>query len=636
MSNPQPFNPLYYFFKEFTIFKAATIFFFIGFLIYGNMLFNGFVGDDTEQIINNTSIHSMSQIPQLFVQSFVNPGIQSSFLGTYYKPLMLTYFFVTRHFFGTNPFFYHLPQLLFHIGNTILVYVFFQTVFGYVLKNNKKIAFILSLFFLVHPINQETTAYISNIQDIMFFFFGMLGLVLLCKRSSDLPSPSPQPSLTRTGEGQVIDSEAQTRGGEGENIKETNRLQLKISGQIIFYIFAGISFLLALFFKETTILFFPMVILFWLLFIKKHYLPFVFTTSIPFIFYIILRLSSTKLNSFRIEPSPMMKLSFEQRLLNIPEIIFYYFKTVLFPKDLAMSQQWTIKNITFSNFYFPLIIVLLVTFVLLFICYKLYQTKNTYFKLYFFFLAWFVIGILLHIHLIPLDMTVADRWFYFPFVGLLGMIGIFVLTFQDLFPLPRWERMRVKTKLLFRTTLITLLIFLSLRTMNRNTDWQNGLILYNHDIAISKDSALLENNLGNELFNSGNTEEAVKHFQKAVELNPKWWVAWNNLGIYEEQRKNYPKAKEYYRIAIDGDFFPAYENYARLLLLYENPTVAKKFCVEALKKHPQSAKLWITLALSHRQLNNKKEALEEAKHAFELMPDEKIQNVINQIRQETQ
>src|SRR3989304_819067 len=40
-----------------------------------------------------------------------------------------------------------------------------------------------------------------------------------------------------------------------------------------------------------------------------------------------------------------------------------------------------------------------------------------------FFLVWLWLGLGLHLHILALETTLTDRWFYFPQIGLLGIIG---------------------------------------------------------------------------------------------------------------------------------------------------------------------------------------------------------------------
>src|SRR3990170_4962254 len=55
-------------------------------------------------------------------------------------------------------------------------------------------------------------------------------------------------------------------------------------------------------------------------------------------------------------PNSPSTASITERLINTPEIILFYLKTFLFPKDLAVSQLWWNSTINFSSFYLPLII----------------------------------------------------------------------------------------------------------------------------------------------------------------------------------------------------------------------------------------------------------------------------------------
>src|SRR5258708_37949937 len=107
----------------------------------------------------------------------------------------------------------------------------------------------------------------------------------------------------------------------------------------------------------------------------------------------------------------------------MPAILLYYLKTFLFPKDLFILQHWFITQPN-SQFYVPLLLdsVFFLGIVLLGIW--IYRRRNSLFLPYLFFALWFSIGVGMHMQFIPLDMTVSDTWFYFPMVGMLGMIGV--------------------------------------------------------------------------------------------------------------------------------------------------------------------------------------------------------------------
>src|SRR5258708_14907634 len=74
--------------------------------------------------------------------------------------------------FGENAFFFHFLQVLLFVTNAVLVFLLLKKFI------NSHLVFVLSLIFLVHPINQTVAAYIATLQDTLFFFFGMLALLV--------------------------------------------------------------------------------------------------------------------------------------------------------------------------------------------------------------------------------------------------------------------------------------------------------------------------------------------------------------------------------------------------------------------------------------------------------------------------
>lgn len=536
----------------------------IGSLIYFNALFNGFVWDDEEQVINNALVHSITNLPSFFTGSTFNTGGANTLAGHYYKPMMPTFFSIIYSIFGPTAFAFHLFQLIFHLINSVLVYKLFKKFFS------KNIAFISTLFFLVHPINTETVIYISALQDTIFFTFGLLALLLATQK-----------------------------------ILTTKKLFL-ISTLI----------LLSLLSKETGILFLIITILYRYLFYSKDYLNTSIYLTSTFFLYLFLRLILAQVQISGSGPSPIMQATFLERLQTLPQIIYYYLVTTIFPKDLSIAQHWVVKNPSLANFYIPILFILLTIMLLFILLYQIKQKSTTNFCISIFFTLWLTIGIALHTNLFPLDMTVAERWFYFPFVGLIGILATYFYSH----PIKASDNTRVNIILLI---LIPILSLLSLRTIIRNTNWQNGLTLYEHDSKISANAFDLENNYGVELFRAGQIQQAKVHFQRSVEIAPHWWTNWNNLGVIYEREQNYQTALEYYKKSIDnGQYFLAYENYANTLLFHKSPQSAKEFTQQSLKILPYNSKLWTVLALSEYKLGDKQKALQAAQNAYQLSPNQ--------------
>ncbi len=562
--------------------KIIFILIFIGIVVYFNGLFNNFVWDDEEQVVNNVLVHSISNIPSFFSGSTFNTGGSGSLGGLYYKPMMSVSYSFIYSIFGSNAFFFHLLQLIIHITNSIFVFLIFNYFFKK-FKSGQIISFFLSLIFLIHPINTETVIYIASMQDTLFFFFGISALwITISKRNS-------------------------------------------------FFNLFTVAFLilLSLLSKETGFVFIPIILSYLLLFKKDKLIPNVISIGIVLFIYSLLRfvIAGIYLNKHGL--SPITRISFLERIYNIPEIIIFYLKTFIYPVKLSIAQHWVIKSINFSEFYLPLLLSI-IFFIFLIILAIYFKSKvNNSFKIYLFFLVWFILGLGLHLQIFPLDMTVAERWFYLPEVGLLGILGIIVQTFimED-------QSFRVKkVKSILLILFIFLILFLSIRTIVRNTNWKDGLALYSNDIKITQGSFDMENNLGVELYRVGKYDEAKIHFENSTIIAPFWWTNWNNLGVMIEREKDYKKALDYYQKAIDnGKYYLAYENIAKLIFIQNKPKEAKEFIEQSLKILPNNSNLWLILSYSEYKLGNKEKALQAAKNAFILLPSQQNYNIYTRLK----
>jgi len=525
--------------------KKILIIVLLGLLIYSRSLFNGFVWDDEEQVVNNQVAHSISNLPQFSQGSTFNSGGTNSLSGLYYKPLMTVGFSLVYSIFGPQPFFFHLLSLSLHIGSSILIYLIFLQFFS------NPIAFLTSLIFLVHPINVEAVAYISSLQDAMFLFFGLTSFYYLIKdKSSSL---------------------------------------------------IGLFLLLALLSKETAIGFFFVIIIYLFLFKKeKKTLPYLLFSLFTYLF---LRLAVAGIFFQKHGLSPISRMVFWERLISIPKIIFYYLKNFFYPANLGISQHWAVRTFDFQNFWIPLFVV--ATFFLLAAKFIMSPAKGgTRLNMPFlFFFSWFVVGISMHLQIIPLDMTVADRWFYFPMIGVLGMIGSILSRRKSILNLDSLLRGNDKIIVIMGIIIITLF---SVRSFARTLDWKNGLTLFSKDIKVVSGSFDLENNLGVELFRVGDYKNAKIHFENSTKIAPFWWTNWNNLGAIYEREKNYQTAADYYQKAINnGQYYLAYENLAKILVLHGNDQKkTEEFLQNTVRLFPRNQNLLLINA--YFQEKNKK------------------------------
>src|SRR5512135_1211242 len=153
------------------------------FVVYYNSLFNGFVTDDGDQIVNNQWIRDLRHIYKFFVTdvwSIWNTSGSVDGKSNYYRPLMYVFYALVYRFFGLSPFAYHFTNLLFHCGVSVLVFV----VVSDLLEGNRPggrhtvSALGAALVFVVHPVHVETVSWIADITDVSCAFFVLLSFLL--------------------------------------------------------------------------------------------------------------------------------------------------------------------------------------------------------------------------------------------------------------------------------------------------------------------------------------------------------------------------------------------------------------------------------------------------------------------------
>jgi tetratricopeptide (TPR) repeat protein len=135
------------------------------------------------------------------------------------------------------------------------------------------------------------------------------------------------------------------------------------------------------------------------------------------------------------------------------------------------------------------------------------------------------------------------------------------------------------------------------------------------------DKARKEMEKGMELLDKNDYKEADKHFQKAVDLYPKFARAWNNIGVVRAKTGDRPGAVEAWQkaIGVDERYGSAYFNLSRVSIANKQPAEAQKLIEKGLTANPNDVEGLFLLATSQAMQGNWDQALINARkvHAGE-------------------
>jgi protein O-mannosyl-transferase len=528
-----------------TAWQASLVITILGFATYFTGLANPFEGDDSAQIISNPVVHSLTHIKLFFEGgTFYNGGGIAPLSGDYYRPLMTTTFSLLYTIFGAHSFYFHLVQLLLCIGSAVLLYLFFRYSFAPLLS------LVLSLIFLVHPLNSQVVFAIPSMQDTLFFFFGILALYFLIRLSS------------------------------------TRSLCM-----------VALCLFLSLLSKETGALFVVMAALYLYWWDRKRLYAFVGIMVLPTVVWLALRIHAIGVNT-NPDIAPIDRLGLIGRLFTTPSIMQLYLTKLIFPWKLATAYYWVYPHFSIDHFLIPLLIDLAAVALVMYMAFVIRpRVSRAQHTTYIFFAVWAAIGLLTTLQVIPIDMTACETWFYFSMAGVLGMLGIILVAFQT-YIRPSW----------FLIVAMIVIGVLGVRTAIRGTNYNSDYNLATHDIAGSSDNYIAYYTVAIDLVDQGKLSEAKAYEERSVDIFPTFANTNNlgltlaNLGDYAGARSTYTKALQY------GNYYLVYENLGALTLVTGSPATNKQFLVSALEKFPRDATLWMYLAILEDRCGDNAEA----------------------------
>jgi len=207
----------------------------------------------------------------------------------------------------------------------------------------------------------------------------------------------------------------------------------------------------------------------------------------------------------------------------------------------------------------------------------------------------------------------ADRYTYFP------QIGIY---FGATWLIAEWgAKWRVGHAVLgaVMTVVIAGLMFCAWK---QTAYWKNGEILWNHTLACTTGNNTAEVNLGNTLGQVGRTEEAIGHYQKALQIDPNDAGAHNNLGIALFKQGMVDEAIAHFRNALQlhPDYAEAHFNLGNVFLHTGKPDEAIACFQDALHIRPDYAEAHYNLGIVLSRKGNLDQAIDHYQRALQINP----------------
>lgn len=485
--------------------------------MYFNSLFNGFVFDDSFQVLNNPWLKSPEFIPQIFSSNVWGfEGRETS----YYRPLTHIIYMIAAYVFGLNPWGFHFVNVLFHTGTSILVFLIGSRVLKeYSFQMSSFLIFppfVAASLFAVHPIHTEAVAWVAGIADLSSTFL-LLGSLYLYIRTSDNASSLLNPSyLLSVGLFFLA------------TLCKEPALTLPLILISYDYTLGKYNMTLASYFKRYSL-----------------YL-------ISGCAYFVMRVHALK--SF----APVKEHLEMSQFIDVFPLFTKYLQKLLVPFNLSICYVITPIN---SVFELRAMISLFIT--VAFLLLVLYSFKKS--KMTFFFLCCLIIPLLpsLYIPALGKSGVFAERYLYLPSFGFVMLLSLLI---------PYGLKKEVSPRFI-ASVVVLLIVVYSIGTVYRNTIWKNDYTLWMDTTKKAPDAALPHYNLGNELNSRGRIEEAIEQYQITLRIEPTKAEAHDNLGVAYAMKGEFDMAVTEFQLALQSNPYSpnAYNNlgttYAKMGLL---------------------------------------------------------------------
>lgn len=444
--------------------------------LYANTLFNGFVFDDTEQVLDNPYVQSFRYIRQIFtsgVWSFNGP-VNSN----YYRPMMSLGFLVSYKLFGRVPFGFHLINVALHLGVICALFILTERMF-----RERGLAFWTTVIFALHPIHTESVAWISGITDLELTFFYLLTFFLFLQVARPAGQASRRTRLA------MLASFALAA------LSKEPALTLPLLATIYEHFFREDR-------RETT----------WLQKMARYDLLW-FAAAV----YLLVRIRL--LGAFAPGRNPET-LTPIQTALSAMALFGLYLGKLLYPVHLC---AWYVFHKSTSLLDWRVLVGgggLLACIALFIIVWR--RARPLAFGL-----VWLLITLLPVMNANWVGQSAfAERYLYLPSIGFCWLLAGGGLRLWKCL-----SHFRVAYRNSFAVCLGVLGVLCSVRIVTRNRQWHDNLTFYVRTLAASPDAYYLRNNLGSVYAELGRDKDAEREWREVLRTHPDHAIALGNLGM---------------------------------------------------------------------------------------------------------
>jgi protein O-mannosyl-transferase len=446
----------------------------ITFLVYLRSLNQDFLhGWDDGEYIDRPTVQTLSS-------ENIGNYFSTFYLGMY-QPIPVLAFAVNYHFSADNPLPYKLFNLLIHLLNVLLVFVFVKKLIG-----NKYAGLLAALLLAVHPVNVESIAWLSARSTGLFTLFYLLALLAYLRYLQ-------------------------------------HGYQFKHLGLTF------LVFLLALFSKSMAATL-PMVLFVMDAWHRRRFDRTAILEKIPFfalsiVFGLISIRAAASFGHIEVLEAGYNLLD---RIFLLSYGVAFYLVKLCFPLNLSAIYAYPEKSAGWlpPEYYLSFVLLLIIAF-------GIFRLRK-YRRETFLGTAFFILAISM---VLPLFWSrlfiVAERYVYLPYIGLFIVAGIWLKALLE-------DEIKVSstTRNWILGIAASWILILSIATFVRTQVWSNTRTLM-EDVIDKKrspsDQAFGWFFLGNVSDREGNIQQAIKDYSRALDHNPKHIQALNNRGIMKGQ-----------------------------------------------------------------------------------------------------